>query len=208
MSALLEGFETAIDPRHRAVSSAVLRYLNAVSWNDSARDELWIKELLARASIAEGLQMVPLPDYRSVKIDILDERSLMHTRTLKSIDGCVTAALCASQGIERIVYESGGNTGTALAAYAQKLGIESFCIVPEDNLPLLDSRIFSSPLLHLIAVEDPGSLRELISLVESVCEVTRVPRVPWRILASEIVGCFILEQLLGGPSYDYIVQSI
>ncbi|HLI80196.1 MAG TPA: hypothetical protein VKV03_09445, partial [Candidatus Binataceae bacterium] len=77
-----------------------------------------------------------------------------------------------------------------------------------DNLPLLDSGIFSSPLLHLIAVEDPSSPRELISLVEGICEVTRVPRVPWRILASEIVGCFILEQLLGGRTYEYIVQSI
>jgi threonine synthase len=208
MSASPKGFESAIDSRHHAVSSAVLRYLNAVSWNESEADELPIKELLAQASIAEGLQIVPLPDYRSVKIDLLDETSLMHTRTLKSIDGCVTAALCASQGIKRIVFESGGNTGTALAAYSQRLGIESFCIVPEDNLPLLDSRIFSSPLLHLIAVEEPGSLRELISLVEDVCEVTRVPRVPWRILASEIVGCFILEQFLGGSTYDYIVQSI
>ena len=208
MSGSPRGFESAIDSRQQASSSAVLRYRNAVSWAESEADELAIKELLARASIAEGLQIVPLMDYRSVKIDLLDESSLMHTRTLKSIDGCVTAALCAKQGIKRIVFESGGNTGTALAAYSQRLGIESFCIVPQDNLPLLDSRIFSSPLLHLIAVEDPGSLRELISLVEGICEVTRVPRVPWRILASEIVGCFILEQLLGGRTYDYIVQSI
>jgi hypothetical protein len=208
MSASLKGFENAIDSRHRAASSAVLRYLNAVSWNESGADDSRIKELLAQASIAEGLQIVPLLDYRGVKLDILDESSLMHTRTIKSIDGCVTAALCASQGIERIVFESGGNTGTALATYALRLGIESFCIVPQDNLPLLDSGVFSSPLLHLIAVEDPGSLRELISLVEGICGVSRVPRVPWRIMASEVVGCFVLEQLLGGRTYDYIAQSI
>jgi threonine synthase len=208
MSGSPECFESAIDSRHSAASSVVLRYLNAISWDDSAAVESRIKELLARASIAEGLQIVPIGDYHGVKIDLLDESSLMHTRTLKSIDGCVTAALCASQGIDRIVFESGGNTGTALAAYAQRLGIESFCIVPEDNLPLLDSRIFSSPLLHLISVEEPGSLRELISLVEATCEVTRVPRVPWRIMASELVGCFILEQLLRGSSYDYLAQSI
>jgi threonine synthase len=213
MSASPKRFESAVDSRHHPASSVVLRYLNAVSWNESAAnesriDEARVKELLAQASIAEGLQIVPIADYRGVKIDILDESSLMHTRTLKSIDGCVTAALCKSQGIERVVFESGGNTGTALAAYAQRLGIESFCIVPEDNLPLLDSRIFSSPRLHLIAVEDPASLRELIALVEGVCAVTRVPRVPWRIMASEIVGCFILEQLLGGRRYDYLAQSI
>jgi len=208
VSTLPKSFESTLDFRHQAMSSAVLRYLNAVSWNESETDEFRIKELLARASIAEGLQIVSLPDYRSVKIELLDESSLMHTRTLKSIDGCVTAALCASQGIKRIVFESGGNTGTALAAYAQRVGIESFCIVPKDNLPLLDSRTFSSPLVHLIAVEDPASLRELISLVEGICEVTRVPRVPWRILASEVIGCFILEQLLGGRTYDYLAQSI
>ena len=208
MSASPRRFGSEIDSRHHAASSAVLRYLNAVTWNESAANEPPIKEFLARASIAEGLRIVPVADYRGVKIDILDESSLMHTRTLKSIDGCVTAALCKSLGIERIVFESGGNTGTALAAYTQRLGIESFCIVPEDNLPLLDSSIFSSPLLHLIVVEDPASLRELISLVEGICEVTRVPRVPWRIMASEVVGCFILEQLLGGRSYDYIAQSI
>jgi hypothetical protein len=208
MSCSLSSFQNAIDHDHDASASVVLRYLNALVLDESQARDARLKELLERASVAEGLRIVSFHEYRGVTIDILDECSLMHTRTLKSIDGCVTTASCVNQGIERIVFESGGNTGAALAAYAQRLGIESFCVVPEDNLPLLDSRVFSSPLTHLIAVEDAAALRELVALLEATFELTRVPKVPWRLLASEFVGCFITEQIIAGRSYDHLVQSI
>ena len=118
MSGSLNSFQNAIDHRHDASASVILRYLNALVLDESQARDARLKELMARASVAEGLRIVSFDEYRGVTIDILDECSLMHTRTLKSIDGCVTAASCLNQGIERIVFESGGNTGAALAAYA------------------------------------------------------------------------------------------
>jgi threonine synthase len=208
MSAPNQSFETAIDTRHDASASIVLRYRNALRFDDAPDQDEHFRELLARTSIAEGVRIVPLLEYRDVQIDVLDESSRMHTRTLKSIDGCVTSARCLMEGIQRVVFESGGNTGTALAAYATRLGIEAFCFVPEENLSLLDSRFFSGELTHLIAVADPGMVRDAVEHFERQCEVPRIPKVAWRISASEFIGCFVLEQLIAGRSYDHLVQSI
>jgi threonine synthase len=208
MSASSQSFERAIDTRYDASASVVLRYRNALPLEDSISDSGRFRELLQRASIAEGVRVFPLLAYRGVQVDLLDESSLMHTRTLKSVDGCVTAAHCLSEQLERVVFESGGNTGAALAAYAQRLGIESFCVFPEENLSLLDSRFFGVERTHLIAVENPGLVREAAERFEKLCGVPRVPKVAWRIAASEFIGCFILEQLIGGGDYDHLVQSI
>jgi threonine synthase len=71
-----------------------------------------------------------------VDISALDE-TLMHTRTLKAIDGCVTTAKCLLAGLQRVALETGGNTGSALTAYATRAGIETYCFLPDENLVLL-----------------------------------------------------------------------
>ena len=103
-------FEAAIDHRHDPASSVVLRYRKAfpLSADGASLDRL--DELLVRASLGEGVRVVRLFEYRGVEVHLLDESSLMRTRSLKSIDGCVNAALCALEGVSCIVFESGGNT--------------------------------------------------------------------------------------------------
>ena len=56
---------------------------------------------------------------------------------LKSTDGCITIAKCKSKGYERIVFESGANTGTALTEYGVHAGLETYFFLPEENLLLL-----------------------------------------------------------------------
>jgi len=208
MSFSIGSFDRAIDTRHDASESVVLRYRDALSFGGSQSEDGRFRELLACTSIAEGVQIFPLLEYRGVAIDILDESSRMYTGTLKSIDGCVTTARCLLEGLERIVFESGGNTGAALAAYTGRAGIESFCVFPAENVSLIESRFFAKGRSHLIAVEKPEMVREATQCVERVCGVVRVPKVDWRIAASEFIGCFILEQLIAGREYSHLVQSI
>ena len=63
----------------------------------------------ALAGFAAVLRRVPgsrlVLKYKGVEIYLLDETSLMHTRTLKSIDGCVTIAKCKQAGLQRVVLE-------------------------------------------------------------------------------------------------------
>jgi threonine synthase len=201
-------FDLAVDTRHDASRSVVLRYLNAFRLAEANGQEREVRDLLARCSIAEGVRLFPLLTYEGVDLHVLDETSGMHTGTLKSIDGCVTIAACLSQGLRRVVFESGGNTGVALTAYGRRVGIETFCIVPEENLPLLDGRPFAGDGAHLIAVHDPGLVRPAAERLAAHYPLARIPRVGWRIAASRFLGCFLLEQLLGGAEFSHLVQTI
>src|SRR5688572_21067809 len=129
-------FEEAIDQDWDAGQSVVLRYRRACPQPPPEASDPRFDELLRRTSIREGLRVVPLFTHRGVEVDLLDATSLMHTRSLKSIDGCVTTAQCLFRGHRRIVFESGGNTGTALTVYGVRCGLETFFFVPTENVAL------------------------------------------------------------------------
>jgi threonine synthase len=208
MSDTATDFTDAIDQHHDARQSVVLRYRNVVRLESEDADDARLDSLLERTSIREGLRIVPLFSHRGVDVDVLDETSLMHTGTLKSIDGCVTTAKCLLAGYDRCVFESGGNTGTALAEYGHRAGLETYLFVPTDNLPLLDSRTFARERTHLIAVDDAASVKAAAGAFAERHGMARVPKPEWRFQASTFIGCFLLEQLLGGARYDVLVQTI
>lgn len=196
-----------IDQDVAAEQSIVLRYRHAFVFGEPAIDREF-KDLLAAASIREGARIVPLVRYKGVDIWLMDETSLMHTNTLKSIDGCVTTARCKLAGVERVVLETGGNTGSALTAYGTRSGLETYCFVPAENLSLLNSKSFASPRAHLIAVEDPGSVKGAARSFGEMHSLTHIPKVAWRYDASRFRGMLILEHGLEHGRFDWIAQSI
>ena len=156
-------FLESIDKKYPAETSIVLRYRNAFTFGTEEEDSRF-KGLLKSTSIREGSRIFFLLKYKGVEIFALDETSLMHTKTLKSIDGCVTTARCKWAGYDRVVLETGGNTGSALTAYGTRSGLETFCFIPRENLYLLNSKFFASPKAHLISVEDPGLVKKSTQL--------------------------------------------
>lgn len=205
---MTSSFDALVDDRHSTETSLVRRYLVASGDELEARTRAQFHDWLARASVQEGVRLFPLFEYRGVAIHLLDESSLMHTRTFKSIDGCVTAAHCGLAGHRRVVLESGGNSATALAAYCQRLGIETFCFVPQANLPLLNGEVFGNPTSHLIAVKNRDMVKEATHRFAQRHGLTLVPRVEWRLEAAMFRGFFILEQMLAGNCFDWLVQTI
>ena len=201
-------FQAAIDRDISPRDSIVLRYRDAVRFEPDDAKNARIKSLLQQSSLQEGLQIVPLMEYNGVSIDILDESSLMATGTLKSIDGCLAAARCLDFGIERCVFESGGNTGSALTLYAGTAGLETYLFLPAENLDLLDSKVFNRPHTHLITVGDPGQVKPSTHAFTERHGMVKIPQPGWRFQASRLIGCFLLEQALEAPFYDCMVQSI
>lgn len=201
-------FDDFIDARYDAEKSVVLRYRNAFRFGATDEEDARFKNWLVSTSIREGARVVPFVTYRGVSIHILDETSLMHSKSLKSIDGCFTTAKCKSLGYERTVLESGGNTGTALTEYGTHAGVETFCFIPEDNLSLLDSGTFESPLAHLITVDKPGRVKRAAQLFARLSKAKHIPETSWRYDASQFRGCFILERILKQQRFDWLVQTI
>ena len=201
-------FHKCIDTTHEPETSIVLRYRNACNLNLPDEEQSKYNEFLQRTSIREGARIFPLLTYKGVDIHILDETSLMHTKTVKSIDGCVTIARCQLRGYENVVFESGGNTGTALSQYGQRAGLETFLFLPEASLPLLNSKVFSSDKAHLISVEDSGSVKKAAQAFESLNGFVHIPQAGWRHEASRFRGFFILEYLLGHEKFDWFTQTM
>ncbi len=202
------GLRKAIDSNYDPETSIVLRYRNAFCFGGTDKEDSEYKRWLEKTSIREGTRIFPLGVYSGVEIFILDETSLMHTKTLKSIDGCISIAKCKWYGDERLVFESGGNTGTALTQYGNRAGLETFMFVPEENLSLLNGKIFESKKAHLFSVERPNGVKKAAHLLGNLNGFRHVPEKGWRFEASMFRGLFILEYMLEKEKFDWFAQTI
>jgi len=203
-----QAFNKCVDGKYSPEGSIVLRYRNAFEFGKTAEEDAAYKAWLEKTSIKEGARIFPLLRYRGVDIYILDETSLMFTRTLKSIDGCVSIAMCKLRGYDRVVFESGGNTGTALTEYGQKAGLETFFFCPEENLSLLNSKAFEVDQAHLISVQRPGMVKEAVKRFEKMNGLKHIPETEWRYNASVFRGFFVLEHMMGNGRFDWLVQTV
>lgn len=208
MSTSASDFLSAIDRSHDGEQSVVLRYRNCLRFEESPADDEAFKGLLERTSIREGLRILPLLTYRDVEISVLDETSLMHTHTLKSIDGAVSIARALQRGYQKVVFESGGNTGTALSVYGRRVGLETYLVLPGENLSLLDSAAFEAPTTHLIAVRDRHRVKQVASELRKREGLPKVPQPEWRLEASTFIGSYLLEAMLEGLEIDFLAQTI
>jgi threonine synthase len=200
--------QQCIDSKWAAEDSVVLRYRNAFSFGATDEEDSRFKELLGQISIKEGARIFPLLSYKGVEIHLQDETSLMQTKTLKSIDGCVSIARCKSKGYEKVVFESGGNTGTALTEYGVRAELETFFFVPEENISLLNGETFAARNAHLISVKHPGMVKEAAESFTKFYGFKHIPETNWRYEASRFRGMFILEHIVEHGSFDWIVQTI
>lgn len=196
-----------IDPAHEPSDSIVLRYRDAFPLEEDAAKDEAIKEWLPRTSAGEGVRVFPLLEDRGVRVHILDETSLMHTRTMRSVDGCVDTARCKAAGLDRTALVSGGNTGTAATEYGRRAGIETFLLLPEENVGLLDSRFFAAETSHLVAVEQPGFVKQAGALFREITGIPGVPGPGWRYGAARFRGMFLLELLEREP-FQWLSQTI
>ena len=201
-------FENSIDSCYAADRSIVLRYKDCFSFGNTPQEDETFKLWLSKTSIQEGCRIFQLVSYRGVDIYVLDETSAMYTGTFKSIDGCITIAKCKAKGYERIVFESGANTGNALTEYGVRAGVETYFFIPEENLSLLNKKTFSSPLAHLISVDRPSRVKRATRIFAQLTKIKHVPEKGWRCEASRFRGCFVLEHILTYGRFDWITQSI
>ncbi|MFC1839986.1 pyridoxal-phosphate dependent enzyme [Thermodesulfobacteriota bacterium] len=201
-------FEESINRKIDSEESIVLRYMRSVQFGSNPEEDRKYKDFLKQTSIREGVRIVSLLNYKGVEIFLMDETSLMHTKTLKSIDGAVSIAHCMLRGYDRVVFESGGNTGTAFTEYAQRCGLETFLFLPKNNISLLYSKSFEHDKSHLISVEDVELVKKGAHLFGNLKGATHIPDAVWRYQASMLRGFFILEYMLQNGKFDWITQAI
>jgi len=195
-----EKFYNFIDYKYSSEESIVLRYHKLMP-------NLSEKNIL-ETTMKEGARIFYYSNYKSVDLYLLDETSLMQTGTFKSIDGCVISTLSKNNNSTKVCFASGGNTGSALTAYLNKIGIETFFFIPADNIRFLNSKIFRNEKAHLIAVEDPGKIKEAATLFDRIYKIRKVPDVQSRFISGKYRACFIAENILQHSFFDWFSQTI
>lgn len=201
-------FASGVNTAYRPDQSIVCRYLDLMRFFDDPVHDRMFKRHLLDTTIREGARIVDLVEFNGVTVRVLDETSAMATGSLKAIDGCLTAALCLTEGARRIAFESGGNTGSALTRYGRHAGVETFFFCPVENLDLLDSNLFLEGKNRLIGVADRSRLKEFTASFTRATGIRHLPERSWRYAASMLRGLFILEQLLAGMKFDWLIQTI
>ena len=102
---------------------SLFRYRAFMALDD---DEAW-----RSVSLGEGMTpVVRLADGVFAKVDYM-----MPTLSFKDRGAAVLMAHCRSIGVEKVVQDSSGNAGNAVAAYAAKAGIACEIFVPEGTSP-------------------------------------------------------------------------
>jgi len=181
----------AADPRFSPGRSIVLRYRKSGLQDLPARE-------LAAASLREGARIVPLLEHGGVPIYALDETSLMATHSFEAALAAVTIAHCRRLGHKKIIFSSGGNLGTALAAYARHSRLKACSFNPLDNMPYLDDGIFSQPGICLAGVAEAQQTRAMalrfrLRLRRALGYDPLVPKMEWRFAAFAPRAFFIRE---------------
>jgi threonine synthase len=194
----------SVDERYPADRSVVLRYAPAL-----LNGSLTTESLLA-CSRQEGIRVLDLGSWRGVNLQLLDESSLMASGTYKSLDGCLSTALCREQGIGRAVFSSGANAGSALSLYGAATDLETFFFCPADNFNKLDGALFDRPTAHLVAVEGSDRrVKRAASLMAERLGIPVIPAIEWRMLSAGCRGLFLAEQILRRRQpLDWLVQSV
>lgn len=198
------GVKYLVDRDVPAGESVIRRYAPALydGWLD--------RSALERCSLREGLRVIELGRINGVELVLLDETSGMTSGTYKSLDGCLTTAASLQDGAKRLVFSSGANTGSALTAYASRVGLETFFFCPASTLHKVDAQILKSPRAHLIAVEGADTrVKETAKCFADAIQTPLVPTIEWRLAAASSRGMFIAELAKEREmSFDWLSQTV
>jgi threonine synthase len=193
-----------IDEKFAADNKAILRYASNLF------SDLVSYDSLIQASQSEGFRMLELHPYQGVRIFVMDESTRMQTGTYKSLDGCLTTAICNQDGETRIAFSSGANAGTAWTQYGSRIGIETFFFCPPTTLYKIRGELFDNKQTHLICVG--GTDRDVKKAANFFGEMTKVrvvPQIEWRFLSAGVRGMYLAEEMkVRDAAFDWFAQAI
>lgn len=193
-----------IDSGYAADASAAMRYWSGALSSHLTQEEVGI------TTQREGFRLLELGTHRGVRLMLLDETTRMKTGTYKSLDGCISTALCRKLGYSLVAFSSGANAGSALTDYGIRAGLETFFFCPASNLFKIEGKLFDPQQAHLIAVEGTDRrVKEAARLFSEIMNVPLIPKLEWRLLASGIRGLFIAEKMRERQQrFDWFSQAI
>lgn len=202
-----EYLQSIVDPKYSAEQSILLRYQKSGIGNV---DEDAVKAV----SLKEGARILHVLDYKGVPVHVLDETTLTETNTFEAYVAAVTIAHCRQQNHRKIMFSSGGNLGSALAAYAHQAGIEAYSFHPSDNIPFLNGEILNQQGIHAVGVREAQKTREMVlkfreRMIGALGYDPLVPSIEERLEAFQYRGFFVSEHMLQRQmQFESVAQTV
>lgn len=166
--------------------------------------------LLKKVSLQEGARLCPIAEYKGVDLWLLDLSSVSQTHTFKASLGCITIAHCLKNNIGRIVLQSSGNTGNALAAYAIQHDLQMLLFYPEASRYKIDPALFDNKKIFAIEcqVSEP-KLKQIVAYFSEKYSIELMPTYELQIEANKARAYYILEHYLKTKQwFDWHSQAI
>lgn len=164
---------------------------------------------LQQVSIAEGARILDLGTYQDVRIHVLDLSSLSTTGTFKDLLAALTIADCVERGVERIMFQSSGNTGNALSVYAHRQGIKTLFLYPKSSNYKINPDIRHELGTSVECDVSEPELKRLLAYAAEHFDAEVVPTFSHQILANKLRAYFLEEmRQRTGVSYDWHVQAL
>lgn len=162
----------------------------------------------ASFKLSEQVRLLPPMELDGVHIYILDESSKMFTGSFKAFDAFACISECIQKGIQEICFTSGANTGIALTAYANKVGMTTHFFVPYDNIWKLDKRYVCLKLSNIYSVKDARMTKNLCEKFSHETNIPLVPKMEHRRRAAHRRGAFIVSLIEDGLKADWFAQTV
>ncbi len=200
----MNSLDKYIDPEYKPEESLILRYHKGISFDNLSKEDF------QAVSLKEGARIHKFVNYKGVSIYIADESTLMSGGTFKTLEACLTIALCKNRGYNKIAFSSGSNTGSALTIYGRKAGIETFFFHPKTTSWKLDRSLFQSSPAHLISVDkQEKEVKKAALLFAEMAGIRHVPEFEWRLSATGLRAFFVFEYTLKNEiKFDWVSQAV
>ena len=184
--------ERFTDDAYGVQKSIVLRYRKSIA---TSLDEHCLKRIGGH----EGERIFRLLSHKGIAVYVLDETTRMMTGTFEALVAAISVTTFVKNKHTTAIFSSGGNLGTALAAYCERAGINAFSFNPLVNVPLLDGRWFGNRV-QLVAVRDAQRTRDVMLLARKVLQKRLgydplIPSIQSRMDAMRLRGFAVAEYM-------------
>ena len=164
-------------------------------------------DALSTVADREAAALVQASGLEGLDAWLLDLSSESPTGTFKDWVAALTVAHCLSNGIERFVSQSSGNTANALAYYAERAGIQCLVLYPARSRYKIHEASRARHGVTLVEIDAPEPLIKAITT--QLAERAEAPWLPD--LALQIEGnrlrAFVLHEAMG-LSTDYFAWHV
>ncbi|HET9257080.1 MAG TPA: pyridoxal-phosphate dependent enzyme [Pseudonocardiaceae bacterium] len=168
------------------------------------------RQYLCLTTLREGARIVALPDYRGVRIDVLDLSTLSTTGTFKDWVAAIAVAGAIARQQRVVLAQSSGNTGNAIARYASNAGIRCVILYPPPSRRRILPGLARLPGVEFIEIDAPEEqIKRVLADCSRQLEIPTIPSLHCQYEGNKLRAYLLHDAAAAsGRRWDWHVQAL